>query len=164
MTNLKGNSLLFLKIRGGSIDEAASYLRNRPDVKQVNRLLGHWDLLVSGNFPNYESFRTFAEEIETKPYCERVSTYPCFKEWTRKKSPETPVTGWAMIGTNNTEETFEKLKDSEHVYWMGLTSGDYNIVLHMGAKKLEDLSSFIESEVRQLPGVKRTETHPSFKY
>ncbi|MFQ6106455.1 MAG: Lrp/AsnC ligand binding domain-containing protein [Thermoplasmata archaeon] len=161
MTNLKGNILLFLKIRSGSVDEAASDLRDRPEVTEVNRLLGQWDLVVSGNFPDYDTYRAFAENIETKPYCDRVSAYPCFREWRREKPSKTPITGWAMIGTNKTEETFEKLKDYQQVYWMTYTTGDYNIIALMGARELDELSNFMTSEVQRIPGVKRTETLPS---
>ncbi len=163
MTNLKGNILLFLKVRSGSVDEAASDLRNRSEVNQVNRLLGHWDLVVSANLPNYDSFRAFAESIETKPYCGRVSTYPCFKEWRREKPSETPITGWAMIGTTKAKETFKRLKEYQQVYWMTYTTGDYNIIVHMGARELDELSNFITSEIHSIPGVRRTETLPSLQ-
>lgn len=163
MTRLEGNIILFLKIRSGSVEEAISYLRNVSEVRQVNRLLGHWDILVAGSFPDYDRYRTFAENMEAKPYCERVTTYPCYKEWKRESPPEAPVTGWAMIGTDRTEETFNKLKEYEYVHWMAVTSGDYNVIVYVGAKELDELSDFICSEVHSIPGVKRTETLPSFK-
>ncbi len=163
MTSLEGNSLLFLKIRSGSVDEAASDLRSRPEITQVYRLLGHWDMVVSVNLPEYESLRGFADHVEEKPYCERASFYPCFEQWTRENPSEAPVTGWAMIGTTKTEETFEKLKEYEQVYWMTQTGGDYNIIVHMGAKELDELSSFITSEIHRIPGVNRTETYPSVR-
>ena len=163
MTSLEGNSLLFLKIRSGSIDEAASDLRNMQEVAQVYRLLGHWDMVVSANLSEYESLRGFANLVEQKPYCQRASFYPCFEQWTRETPSKAPITGWAMIGTTKTEETFEKLKEYEQVYWMTQTGGDCSIIVHMGARELDELSSFITSEIHKIPGVNRTETYPSIR-
>ncbi len=161
MTHMEGNSLLFLKIRSGSIDEATSDLRSRPEVTQVYPLLGHWDMVVSVNIPEYESLRGFTDQVVEKPYCERASFYPCFEQWTRETPSEAPITGWAMIRTTKTEETFKRLQEYDQVYWMTQTGGDYNIVVHMGARELNDLSSFITSEIHNIPGVTRTETYPS---
>jgi len=161
MAELYGNSVLFLKVRPGSLEEAARELRENREVSDVQRLLGPWDLIVSGTFSDYESLRKFAEKIDSKSYCERYSFYPNFKEWTRETPPETPTTGWAMIRTSNVDRLFEDLQKAKEVHWLMSTSGEYNVIAKIGTDKLNELSSFLITRVHKVPGVKSTETLPS---
>lgn len=161
MAELFGNSVLFLKVRPGSLEEAARELRENREVSDVQRLLGPWDLIVSGSFSDYEGLRKFAEKIDSKSYCERYSFYPNFKEWTRETPPETPTTGWAMIRTSNVDRLFEDLQTAKEVHWLMSTSGEYNVIAKIGTDKLNDLSSFLITRVHKVPGVKSTETLPS---
>ncbi|MFQ6127543.1 MAG: Lrp/AsnC ligand binding domain-containing protein [Thermoplasmata archaeon] len=161
MAELYGNSVLFLKIRPGALEEATRELRGSTEVKDVQKLLGPWDLVVSGSFSEYESLRKFAERIDSKPYCERCTTYPNFREWTREAPPETPTTGWAMISTSNVDQLFDDLQRAEEVHWLMSTSGEYNVIAKIGTDKLNELANFLITRVHKVPGVKGTETLPS---
>ena len=161
MAELLGNSVLFLKVRPGSLEEATRELRENREVSDVQRLLGPWDLIVSGTFSDYESLRKFAETVDSKPYCERHTVYPNFKEWTRETPTKTPTTGWAMIRTSNVDQLLDELQKTEEVQWLMSTSGEYNVIARIGTDKLSELANFLTTKVHKVPGVKSTETLPS---
>lgn len=161
MPELYGNSVLFLKIKPGALDEATQELRGRTEVKDVHRLLGPWDLVVSGTFSDYDSLRKFAERIDSKAYCERCAIYPNFKEWTTPTPTTTPMTGWAMIRTTDVDKLFEDLQKSKEVHWMMSTTGEYNVIARIGTDKLNDMANFLITTVHKVPGVKGTETLPA---
>jgi len=163
MPDLYGNSALFLKVKPGSLEQATKELRENKEVKDVQQLFGHWDLVVTAAFPNYESLKNFVSKVDSKPYCERCNTYPNFKEWARPAPPKSPTTGWMLIRTTKTDELISNLQKAEEVHWLMSTSGEHNVIAKVGTQKLDDLANFLITKVHKLPGVKSTETLPSAK-
>ncbi|MFQ6060386.1 MAG: Lrp/AsnC ligand binding domain-containing protein [Thermoplasmata archaeon] len=85
---------------------------------------------------------------------------------TRDWTPRNPTTSTielqsgaseALRYERDTKRTYRFQEDSDN------PTGDYNIIVHMGARELNELSNFITSEIHRIPGVNRTETLPSFR-
>jgi len=164
MAELCGNSALLVKVKPGSLEQATRELRESKEVKDVHKVLGQWDLVVTAAFPNYEGLRSFVEKVDSKPYCEKCSTYPNFKDWTRTTTPttpKTPTTGWALIRTTKVDELFNNLQKADEVQWLMSTSGEHNVIAKIGTQRLNDLSKFLTTRIHKVPGVRSTETMPS---
>ncbi len=158
MMHLAGKSMIFLKIAPDYVEVAMREIGAVVGVSSVEKVMGTCNIVVTGRFPDSESLTSFAERLRTQPYCQACSVQPNLQCWERGDSPPSARHCWALIRANDTERTLHELRRIPEVKWVLSTSGDFNMIAIIGAEGEQELHSVMESRVRRLPGIARSET------
>lgn len=158
MVELEGESVVFFKVRPKYVVTTLEELRKNPNVRYTALATGHYDIVLTAAFGDYESLWKFAETYSASENIEMVSTHPTFKYWMRQRPTEKPIIGWTLIQTSNQERTFKELQKVPGVDRLCSTSGPYNLIACIRGSDIGDLHSTITERVHKLYGVKRTET------
>lgn len=161
MVELSEESVLFLRVTPGHVENALKELENHPKVKTVEPVLGAYDIAVTGAFRNMEELRKFQAELEAKEFCEGSTAHPGFENWHRKEEAEEPVNGWTLIRAVDAERAMKELQEVRSVQRIIGTTGEYNVIARVGAKDPNALQESVIREIQKVHGVRRTETRPS---
>lgn len=160
MVELRGESVLFLRVRPGQVDRAVKELAKDPRVRKAEAIIGTYDVAVAGAFRNLDDLQKFASEAEMKDYCEACTAHPGFAEWKNEQDDE-PATAWTLIRAANAPKAADELKRVSSVKKLFSTTGEFNIVARLTAKDPAELQRIILRDLHKVPGVRRTETRPS---
>ncbi len=124
--------------------------------------MGLYDIAVTGAFRNAEELRKFQGEIESKDFCEGCAAHPGFENWRREEKPrEEPVNGWTLIRAVDVDRAMKELQRVPSVERIIGTTGEYNLIVRIGAKDPNALQETVIREIQKVHGVRRTETRTS---
>lgn len=161
MVDLSEESVLFLRVTPGKVENALSQLQRHPKVKTAEPIMGAYDIAVTGAFRTIEELRKFQSEIEGKEFCEGCAVHPGFENWRRKEEAAEPVNGWTLIRAVDAERAMQELQKVRTVKTLIGTTGEYNVIARVGAKDPNALQESVIREIQKVHGVRRTETRPS---
>jgi len=158
MVELAEESVLFLRVKPGTVDRAIREIRRSPDVREAEPTLGPYDIVVTGAFRDHETLQKFSEELEAKDYCEGCIANPSFEHWAREEVEKRPVNAWTLIKAVNVDKAFKALQKVENVQRLYSTPGEYNIIANITAEELSELQTTLIRDIHKIAGVKRTHT------
>ncbi len=161
MVELSEESVLFLRVTPGRVENALKELERHPKVKTAEPVLGVYDIAVTGAFRTMEELRKFQAELEAKEFCEGSTAHPGFENWHRKEEAEEPVNGWTLIRAVDAERAMKELQEVRSVQKIIGTTGEYNVIARVGAKDPNALQQSVIRDIQKVHGVRRTETRPS---
>jgi DNA-binding Lrp family transcriptional regulator len=163
MVDLAGESLVLLRVRAGAVDKALAELKRNSKVRQAEPILGHYDIAVSGAFPNLEEISRFAQEMESKEFCEECTAYPAVDEWRKERPEERALMAWSLVRTSDAHRAKEELKRIPAVQRVVTTTGPFNLAVNLAIDDVAKLQETILKEIQAIHGVRRTETLPSVR-
>ncbi len=161
MVELSEESVLFLRVTPGHVENALNELKRHPKVKTAEPVMGAYDIAVTGAFRTMDELRTFQSEVEAKEFCEGCAAHPGFENWRRKEEAEEPVNGWTLIRAIDAARAMQELQDVPSVQRIIGTTGEYNVIARVGAKDPNALQQSVIRDIQKVHGVRRTETRPS---
>lgn len=161
MVDLSEESLIFLRVTPGRIENALNELERHPKVKTVEPVLGAYDIAVTGAFRNLEELRKFQSEIDGKEFTEDCASFPAFENWHRTEERQEPVESWTLIRAMDAERAMQELQRVPSVQQIIGTAGEYNLIARVGAKDPKSLQQTVTREIQKVHGVRRTETRPA---
>lgn len=161
IVELSEESVLFLRVTPGRVENALSELQRHPKVKEAEPVMGAYDIAVTGAFRTVEELRKFQAEIEAKEFCEGSVAHPGFENWRREEEAKEPVNGWTLIRAIDAERAMKELQKVPSVRKIIGTTGEYNVIARVGAKDPNSLQQSVIREIHKVHGVRRTETRPT---
>lgn len=157
-------SVVFLRVTPGQVERALNELRRNPQVREVEAVMGPYDIAVTGAFRSSQELRKFQAELESQDFCEASSAHPGFESWRRKEeAEEEPVEGWTLIRATDSERAMRDLQKVPSVQRIIGTTGEYNLIARIGAKDPSALQQTVIRDIQKVHGVKRTETRASLR-
>ena len=161
MVELSEESVLFLRVKPGRVENALSELQRHSKVKTAEPVLGVYDIAVTGAFRTMAELRKFQAEIEAKEFCEGCAAHPGFENWSRKEEAEEPVNGWTLIQAVDAERAMQELQKVPSVQRIIGTTGEFNVLARIGAEDQNKLQETVIRDIQKVRGIRRTETRPS---
>ena len=161
MVELSEESVLFLRVKPGRVENALTELQRHSKVKTAEPVLGVYDIAVTGAFRTMADLRKFQAEIEAKDFCEGCAAHPGFENWSRKEEAEEPVNGWTLIQAVDAERAMQELQKVPSVQRIIGTTGEFNVLARIGAKDQNKLQETVIRDIQKVRGIRRTETRPS---
>ncbi len=161
MVELSEESVVFLRVTPGHVERALEELRKYPHVKEVEAVMGPYDIAVTGAFRNAEELRKFQAEVESKEFCEGCSAHPGFENWRREEAVEEAVNGWTLIRAVDVERAMKELQQVPSVQRIIGTAGEYNLIARIGASDPNKLQETVIRDIQKIQGIRRTETRPT---
>ncbi len=164
MVELSGESVIFVRVRPGNLDRLMTDLRRNSKVKEVEPVMGTYDLAVSGAFRSLDELQRFQAEIESKEQCEGCAVHPSFATWEHTHGTEPlPFVGWTLIRTTDQERATKELQRLPSVERLITTTGEFDLIARLSAKDPNDLQEVVIRDIQKVPGVRRTETRAGFR-
>lgn len=158
MAELTGDSVLLLRVTPGRVEEAIRELKRNPSVREAEPVLGPYDIAVTGAFRDSASLRRFAEEVESKEYCEGCVAYPSYEHWSRERVEEKPARAWTLIRTRDAARAVRELQKVPGVQRILSTVGEFNVVANIAVDEPHEIQSTVLRDIQKISGVRRTET------
>ncbi len=160
MSQLKGESILLLKVKPGEMHKAVNDLERSEEITEVDTVLGFYDVVASGAFDDSRSLTDFIEQVESKPFCQSCYARPSYESWKRRTKGDSLGQGWALIRSNMPSTTLRELKKLPNIQKLVLTSGDFNIVANFSVSGPGDWKRTVFDEIQGATGVKEMITLP----
>ncbi|MBI4415604.1 MAG: Lrp/AsnC ligand binding domain-containing protein [Euryarchaeota archaeon] len=158
MQEAKGEGILFLKVKPGTVETALREVRAKAEVTEADPVLGPYDLVIAGAFKDLEDFRRFSEGIVKTDFCEDCVESISLERWRREKPARGAAAAWTLIKAENPKRVAEELRKVPAVNAVFSTMGSYNVVAKLVAKNPRELQDAILRNVHALPGLRRTES------
>ncbi len=155
---LPGESVLFVRLKPGTVDRALMELRENPSVSKAEPVLGPYDLVVTGAFKSLADLHKFTEELEAKEFCEGCAASPSFAAWTRPAETTRAISAWSLIKAANPERAMKELQKIPTVNRIYTTSGEFNVIANVAAREPHELMDIVTKEIQNIKDVRRTET------
>ncbi|MFQ5910068.1 MAG: Lrp/AsnC ligand binding domain-containing protein [Thermoplasmata archaeon] len=161
MNQLKGESLLLVKVKPGEVHKAVRDLRRNEEITEVNAVLGPYDIVASGSFEDHRSLRNFAELVESKPFCQSCNARPALEFWERETENPSQGLGWTLIKSSNPSGTLKELRKLENIRKLIWTAGEYNIIANFSVGSQHEWNSTVFKRIQSATGIRDTLTLPS---
>lgn len=155
---LPGESVLFVRVKPGTVDRALKELREHPSVSKAEPVLGPYDVVVTGAFKNIDQLHKFAEELESREFCEGCAASPSFEGWIRPKEEAREISAWTLIKATNPQRAMRELQRIDAVNRIYTTTGEFNVIANVAAHKPYELMETLTKEIQKIKDVRRTET------
>lgn len=155
---LPGESVLFVRVKPGSLDRALTELREHPSVSKAEPVLGPYDVVVTGAFKDIDALHKFAEELEAKEFCEDCRANPSFEGWERPEKKAREISAWTLIKAANPQRTMKELQRVAAVNRIYTTAGEFNVIANVAADKPHELIETLTKEIQKIKDVRRTQT------
>lgn len=160
MSQLKGESILLLKVKPGEMYKAVRDLERSEEITEVDTVLGFYDIVASGAFDDSRDLTDFIEKVESKPFFQSCYVRPSYEFWKRRTKSDSHGQGWVLIRSNLPSATLRELKKLPNIQKLVLTSGDFNIVANFSVSGPGDWKRTVFEEIQGTTGVKETITLP----
>ncbi|MFQ6107379.1 MAG: Lrp/AsnC ligand binding domain-containing protein [Thermoplasmata archaeon] len=161
MNQLKGESLLLVKVKPGEVRKAVRDLKRNEEIREANPVLGPYDVVASGAFENSRSLRNFVERVESKSFCLRCHARPSYEYWERQTDEQSQGIGWVLIRSNNPSGTLKGLRELENVRKLMWTAGEHNVAASFYVTSPRDWNRIVLEKIQAVAGVIGTLTLPS---
>lgn len=158
MIETKGEGILLLKVKPGTVEKAIKELRGKTEVRKAEPVLGPYDLVVTGAFKDIEDLRRFSDGIVKSAFCEDCVENVSLEQWSREKPERGAAAAWTLIKAENPKKVAEELRKVPAVNAVYSTLGAYNVIAKLAAKSTRELQDSILKNVQTLPGIRRTES------
>jgi len=163
-TQLTGESVYFVRVAPGYVNQAIQELSKQPNVTSVQPTLGAYDVLVTGRWNDFHGLSAFRAYVEAQSYCTACDVAPGVSSWSRN-SPTAygyPLGGWSLIWTANPAETIRNLQNLPNVNGIHTTIGEYNLIVQFSVKTPDELMTTVTDHFHNYKEIRRTETFVSF--
>ncbi len=158
-----GESLFFLRIKPGEVENAIKTLKEHPKVTRAEALLGPYDMVAPVDVRSTDELRELASELEGKPFCESCSVLPSLSTWMREPAVTKPISAWSLIHATDSKSVAEALKGIETINRVYETMGEFNVIANMAVEELGALRETLIGRIQKIKGVRRTETLASLE-
>lgn len=158
MMELPGESLFFVRVKPGEVENALREFRQHPKVSRAETVLGPYDIVATLKVKDTEELRELASEIETKPFCEGCSVIPSIATWSREPAVRKAVSAWTLIHATDAKSVADALKDIETINEVYETMGEFNVIANLAVEELSALRETIVRHIQKIEGIRRTET------
>jgi len=158
MRENSAKSVLLLRVKPGSVNEAIQELKSHPEVSYAEPVLGTYDILATGNFPDMQSLQNFATAIQQDGFCEAFYVSPAVEHWERNGATTQEYSAWTLINTSTPTQTWKDLQQFPNVSSAYITLGSSNVVAHITASKPQEINKTILTSIQKIRGIRRTET------
>ena len=161
-TELSGNSVIFVKVAPGYVERTLTTLRGKPNVASAEAVLGRHDIAVAGSFRDSDALRGFQSEVQLVDHVRGFRSYPALWNWAPKTTNGHAVSAYVLIRSSNPKQAISELEKLPMVQEIIGTTGDSDIVVHIGATTNEDLRQTVVTKIQAMSGVLSTETLLTF--
>jgi len=163
-TQLTGESVFFVRVAPGHVNEAIQEFSKQPNVTNVQPTLGAYDILVTGRWNDFHGLSVFRAYAESQSYCSGCDVAPGIATWSRDNAPSNgyPLSGWSMIWTANPTETIRNLQTIPNVNGIHTTIGEYNLIVQFSVSTPRELMTTVTNQFHTYKEITRTETFVSF--
>lgn len=161
MNQLKGESVLLIKVKPGEVHRAVRDLQRSEEIEEVDTVLGSYDIVASGAFSDHRRLRDFASLVESKPFCQSCFVRPSFEFWKRTEDRGSKGAVWALIKSRNPSRTLRGLMKSANARKLIRTAGEYNIVANFSIRSKDDWYDTVFDQIHNLPEIISAVTFPS---
>ena len=158
MSQLKGDSILLLKVKPGEMYKAVNDLERSEEITEVDPVLGFYDIVASGAFDDSRDLTDFIERVESKPFFQSCYARPSHESWKRRTKDDSRDHGWVLIRSSTPSATLKELKKLPNIQKLVHTSGDFNIVANFGVRGRGDWRRTVFEDIHGATGVKEAIT------
>ncbi|MCJ2563517.1 MAG: hypothetical protein LN417_05460 [Candidatus Thermoplasmatota archaeon] len=158
MSQLKGESILLLKVKPGEMHKAVNDLERSEEINEVDPVLGFYDIVASGAFDDSRDLTDFIERVESKPFFQSCYARPSYESWKRRTKGDSRDQGWVLIRSSTPSATLRELKKLPNIQKLVFTSGDFNIVANFGVRGRGDWKRTVFKDIHGAAGVKEAIT------
>lgn len=161
-TDLNGDSIIFLKVTPGHVERTLKSLREQPHVTKVEAVLGRHDVAVAASFRTTEELQQFAARVQSMDSVRGFRSYPGLQNWKSSEKNGYPASAYILIRSSDPARATSELSKLTGVESVIGTTGDLDVIARIGAENRDSMFSTIVKQVNGVPGVKSTETLPTF--
>lgn len=163
-TQLTGESVFFVRVAPGYVNQAIQEFSKQPNVTNVQPTLGAYDILVTGHWNDFYGLSGFRAYVEGQTYCSGCDVAPGIASWARTSPPTNgyPLWGWSLIWTANPSETIRNLQNIPNVNGIHTTIGEYNLIVQFSVNNPKELMTTVTENFHHQKEITRTETFVSF--
>ncbi len=161
-TDLNGESIIFLKVAPGYVERTLKTIREQPHVTKAEAVLGRHDVAVAGSFKTTDELQKFAAHVQSMDSIRGFRAYPGLQNWKSSEKNGYPASAYLLIRSSDPAKATTELSKLAGVESVIGTFGDLDVIARIGAENRDDMFSTILKQVSNVPGVKSTETLPTF--
>lgn len=161
-TDLNGESLIFLKVMPGQVERTLKTIREQPHVTKAEAVLGRHDVAVAASFQTTGELQQFAARVQAMDSVRGFRSYPGLQNWKTSEKNGYPASAYILIRSSDPARATTELSKLTGVESIIGTTGDLDIIARIGAENRDAMFSTIVKQVHSVPGVKSTETLPTF--
>ena len=161
-TDLNGESLIFLKVTPGHVERTLKTIREQPHVTKAEAVLGRHDLAVAASFKTTDELQQFAARVQAMDNIRGFRSYPGLQNWKSSEKNGYPASAYILIRSADPARATSELSKLAGVEAVIGTTGDLDVIARVGAESQDRMFSTIVKQVNSVPGVKSTETLPTF--
>jgi hypothetical protein len=158
---LNGESVIFLKVTPGYVEKAISSAKAKPNVTQVEPVLGRHDVAIRGNFRDLAELHRLQSAL-LSDFVRGFQAYPAVQEFVKIRPNGQPVAGWVLVRTSDPQRVAGELKKVPGIEGLIGTVGNFDLVARLGATEPDALLTTVLRKIQSLSGVRATETLPAF--
>lgn len=158
MPEKKGEGILLLKVRPGSIETALKELHGRAEVQEAEPVLGPYDMVVTGAFKDIEELHRFSSAIIAAEFCEDCVENVSLDRWVREEPQRGAAAAWTLINAANPGRVAAELRKVPAVNAVFSTIGAYDVIAKLAAQSPRELQDSILGQIQTLEGIRRTES------
>ena len=161
-TDLNGDSIIFLKVTPGHVERTLKTLREQPHVTKAEAVLGRHDVAVAAHFKTTDELQQFAARVQAMDSDRGFRSYPGLQNWKSSEKNGYPASAYILIRSSDPARATSELSKLAGVEAVIGTTGDLDVIARIGAENRDSMFSTIVKQVNGVPGVKSTETLPTF--
>ena len=161
-TELNGESIIFLKVAPGYVERTLKTIREQPHVTKAEVVLGRHDVAISGSFKTMDELQKFASHAQGMESVRGFRAYPGLQNWTSTEKNGYAAHAYLLIRSADPARATSELSKLAGVESVIGTTGDLDVIARIGAESRDEMFSTILKQVNSVPGVKSTETLPTF--
>lgn len=161
-TDLNGESLIFLKVTPGQVERTLKTIREQPHVTKAEAVLGRHDVAVAASFKTTDELQQFAARVQAMDSVRGFRSYPGLQNWKSSEKNGYPASAYLLIRSSDPARATSELSKIAGVESVIGTTGDLDIIARIGAESQTSMVSTILKQANSVPGVKSTETLPTF--
>jgi len=161
-TDLNGDSVILLKVAPGYVERTLKTIREQPHVTKAEAVLGRHDVAVAASFRTTEELQKFAAHVQSMDSVRGLRSYPSLQNWKSSEKDGHAASAYILIRSADPARATSELSKLAGVETVIGTTGDLDVIARIGAENRDSMFSTIVKQVNNVPGVKSTETLPTF--
>jgi hypothetical protein len=158
---LNGESVIFLRVTPGYVEKAISQAKGKPNVTQVEPVLGRHDVAIRGKFRDLAELHRTQSSLMTD-WVRRFQTYPAVQEYMKQQANGQPISAWVLVRSNDPQRVSGELKKVPGIESLIGTTGDFDLIARFGVEDRETLMTTVVKKIQAIQGVRATETLDAF--
>ena len=162
-TDLNGDSIILLKVAPGGVERTLKTIREQPHVTKAEAVLGQHDVAVEASFKSMDELQKFTAHVQAMDSVRELRAYPGLENWKSPEQKSHPASAYVLIRSIDPARSTSELSKLTGVERLIGTTGDLDVIARIGAENRNDMFSSIVKRVQGVPGVKSTETLPTFE-